>query len=106
MSSIGGMLGLQGQANYAASKAGQIALSKSLSKEVAKRKITINNVCPGFIATELLSDLDEDLVKEYKSQVPMKRFGTTAEVAHAVLFFASPDASYITGTTLDISGGL
>lgn len=106
MSSVGGKLGLPGQANYAASKAGQIALSLSVSKEVAKRNITINNVCPGFIETELLADLPEDQVKEYKSQVPMKRFGKVEEVAHAVLFFASKEASYITGTTVDVAGGL
>ncbi len=106
MSSVGGKLGLPGQANYAASKAGQIAMSLSVSKEVAKRNITINNVCPGFIETELLKDLPEDQVKEYKSQVPMKRFGKVEEVAHAVLFFASKEASYITGATLDIAGGL
>jgi 3-oxoacyl-[acyl-carrier protein] reductase len=106
MSSVGGKLGLPGQANYAASKAGQIALSLSVSKEVAKRNITINNICPGFIETELLKDLPEDQIKEYKSQVPMKRFGKVEEVAHAVLFFASKEASYITGTTLDIAGGL
>ena len=106
ISSVGGRLGLPGQANYAASKAGQEALSKSMSKEVAKRKITINNVCPGFIETELLSDLAPELVKEYKSQVPMKRFGTVDEVAHAVLFLASPNSSYITGTSIDVSGGI
>ncbi|MEE2671468.1 MAG: 3-oxoacyl-ACP reductase FabG [Bdellovibrionota bacterium] len=106
ISSIGGQLGLPGQANYAASKAGQIAISKSMSKEVAKRNITINNVLPGFIETELLSDLDPDLVKQYKSEVPMKRFGTTKEVAAAVKFLASSDASYITGACLEISGGL
>lgn len=106
MSSVGGKLGLPGQANYAASKAGQIALSLSVSKEVAKRNITINNVCPGFIDTELIKDLPEDQVKEYKAQVPMKRFGKVEEVAHAVLFFASKGASYITGSTLDIAGGL
>lgn len=106
ISSVGGKLGLPGQANYAASKAGQIAISKSISKEVGKRKITINNVCPGFIETELISDLPEDLVKEYKSTVPLKRFGTVDEVAHAVLFYASPNASYITGTSIDVSGGL
>lgn len=106
MSSVGGKLGLQGQANYAASKAGQIALSLSVSKEVAKRNITINNVCPGFIETELIGDLPEEQVKEYKSQVPMKRFGKVNEVAAAVLFFASKDASYITGATLDVAGGL
>jgi 3-oxoacyl-[acyl-carrier protein] reductase len=106
MSSVGGKLGLPGQANYAASKAGQIALSLSVAKEVAKRNITINNVCPGFIETELLSDLPEEQVKEYKAQVPMKRFGKVEEVAHAVLFFASKGSSYISGTTLDVSGGL
>jgi 3-oxoacyl-[acyl-carrier protein] reductase len=106
MSSVGGKLGLPGQANYAASKAGQIALSLSVSKEVAKRNITINNVCPGFIETELIADLPEEQVKEYKSQVPMKRFGKVSEVAHAVLFFASKDSSYITGTTIDVAGGL
>jgi 3-oxoacyl-[acyl-carrier protein] reductase len=106
MSSVGAKLGLPGQANYAASKAGQIALSLSVSKEVAKRNITINNVCPGFIETELLAGLEQEQVKEYKSQVPMKRFGKVDEVAHAVLFFSSKEASYITGSTLDIAGGL
>ena len=106
ISSIGGKLGLPGQANYAASKAGQIAISKSMSKEVAKRNITINNVLPGFIETELISDLDPELVKQYKAEVPMKRFGTTKEVAAAVKFLASADASYITGACLEISGGL
>ncbi len=106
MSSVGGKLGLPGQANYAASKAGQIAMSLSVSKEVAKRNITINNVCPGFIETELLAGLPEEQVKEYKSQVPMKRFGKVEEVAHAVLFFSSKQSSYITGATLDIAGGL
>lgn len=106
MSSVGGKLGLPGQANYAASKAGQIALSLSVSKEVAKRNITINNVCPGFIETELIADLPAEQVKDYKSQVPMKRFGKVEEVAHAVLFFASKEASYITGASLDIAGGL
>lgn len=106
ISSVGGSLGLSGQANYAASKAGQIALSKAVSKEVAKRKITINNVAPGFIETELISDLAEEQVKEYKKQVPMKRFGTTTEVANAVMFLASKEASYITGSTLEVTGGL
>ncbi|AUN98124.1 SDR family NAD(P)-dependent oxidoreductase [Bacteriovorax stolpii] len=106
MSSIGGSLGLPGQANYAASKAGQIAISKSLSKEVAKRGITVNNVCPGFIDTELLADLPEDQRKEYMKDVPMKRFGRVEEVASAVLFLASREASYITGASLEISGGL
>jgi len=106
MSSIGGALGLAGQANYAASKAGQIALSKSLSKEVGKKGITINNICPGFIETELIADLPADQVKEYKKQVPLKRFGKIEEVANAVLFLSSEESGYITGTTLEVSGGL
>lgn len=106
MSSIGGVLGLSGQANYAASKAGQIAMSKSLSKEVGKRGITINNILPGFIETELLSDLPTEMIKEYKKQVPLKRFGQVDEVAHCVLFLASEKAAYITGASLEVTGGL
>ena len=106
ISSIAAHMGISGQINYSASKAGQIAISKSLSKEVAKRKITINNVLPGFIETELITDLNEDLVKGYKATVPMKRFGTVDEVSHCVLFLASEQASYITGTSIEVSGGL
>jgi 3-oxoacyl-[acyl-carrier protein] reductase len=106
ISSIGGQLGLSGQANYAASKAGQVAISKVMSKELGKKKITVNNVAPGFIETELIADLPEDQVKEYKKQVPMKRFGRPEEVAFAVMFLASPEASYISGTTIEVSGGL
>ncbi len=106
MSSIGGTLGLPGQANYAASKAGQIAMTKAISKEVGKKGITINNVCPGFIDTELISDLPPEQIKEYKKSVPMKRFGTVDDVANAVLFLASDKASYITGTSIDVTGGL
>ncbi len=106
MSSIGGTIGLAGQANYAATKAGVVAMSKSLAKEVGKRGITVNNVCPGFIDTELIADLPSDQVEEYKKQVPLKRFGTVQEVAAAVLFLASKEASYITAASLDITGGL
>ena len=106
ISSPSGRLGIKGQANYAASKAGQVALAKTLAKEVAKRKITVNCVEPGFIETELIDDLPEELVKEYKAMVPLKRFGTPEEVAHAVLFLASREASYITATSLMVSGGL
>ncbi|WP_206611138.1 3-oxoacyl-ACP reductase FabG [Halobacteriovorax sp. HLS] len=106
MSSVGGSLGLAGQANYAASKAGQVALSKSLAKEVGKKGITINNICPGFIETELIADLPAEQVKEYKKQVPLRRFGKVEEVSNAVLFLSSEESGYITGTTLEISGGL
>ena len=101
-----GRFGFEGQGNYAASKAGQVGLMRSLAKEVAKRKITVNCVSPGFIATELIEDLPEDLAAAYKKSVPAKRFGTTDEVASAVLFLLSPKASYITGATLDVTGGL
>ena len=101
-----GHLGFAGQANYAASKAGQVGLMKSLSKEVGKRRITVNCVSPGFIATELLADLPEAQVKEYKKMVPSGRFGTPAEVAEAVLFLAGDRAAYINGAVLEVTGGL
>jgi 3-oxoacyl-[acyl-carrier protein] reductase len=106
ISSIASHMGLPGQTSYSATKAGQIAFAKSLSKEVAKRNITINNVCPGFIETDLVSDLPEALKKQYIDQIPMKRFGQAQDVAHAVAFFANPASSYISGTTLEVSGGL
>ena len=101
-----GHLGFAGQANYAASKAGQIGLMKSLAKEVAKRGITVNSVSPGFIATELIGDLSEAQVKEYKKMVPANRFGTPAEVAEAVMFLAGGRAAYINGAVLEVTGGL
>jgi 3-oxoacyl-[acyl-carrier protein] reductase len=106
ITSIGARLGLPGQGNYAASKAGQEALSKSWAKEVAKKGITVNNIAPGFIETDFISELPQDQLKEYKKTVPMKRFGKVQEVAHAALFLASADAAYITGSTLEIAGGL
>jgi len=99
-------LGFAGHANYAASKAGQIGMTKSLAKETARKKITVNCVSPGFIATDLLNDLSAEQVAAYKKLVPMRRFGTAKEVAYAVLFLAGPQASYITGTVLEVNGGL
>jgi 3-oxoacyl-[acyl-carrier protein] reductase len=99
-------LGFAGQANYAASKAGQIGLMRSLSKETARKKITVNCVSPGFIDTGLIADLPPELVEQYKKMVPMRRFGKANEVAEAVLFLASSKAAYITGSVLDINGGL
>jgi 3-oxoacyl-[acyl-carrier protein] reductase len=99
-------LGFAGQANYSASKAGQIGMMRSLSKETAKRKITVNCLSPGFIDTELLDDLSDEQLKEYKKVVPMRRFGKPTEVADAVLFLASDKAAYITGSVLDVNGGL
>jgi len=99
-------LGFAGQTNYGASKAGQIGLTRSLCKEVARKKITVNCVSPGFIDTELIADLSPEQVKAYKKTVPMRRFGKVEEVAAAVLFLASKEAAYISGSVLDINGGL
>ena len=99
-------MGFAGQTNYAASKAGQIGMMRSLSKETAKRKITVNCVSPGFIDTDLLEGLTADQLTQYKKLVPMKRFGKPDEVAAAVLFLAGEQASYISGTVLEVTGGL
>ncbi|RUM47035.1 MAG: beta-ketoacyl-ACP reductase, partial [Desulfocapsa sp.] len=99
-------LGIAGQCNYGASKAGQIGLTRSLCKEIARKKITVNCVSPGFIDTELIADLTAEQVKAYKKTIPMRRFGKVEEVAAAVLFLASKEASYISGAVLEINGGL
>lgn len=99
-------LGFAGQANYAAAKAGQLAMTRSLAKEVARKKITVNCVSPGFISTDFIKDLGEEQLAAYKKMVPMRRFGTPEEVADAVLFLAGTRAAYITGSELTISGGL
>lgn len=106
ITSPSGRLGFEGQANYAASKAGQVAFTKSLSKEVAKRGITVNCVSPGFIETEFIGDLTPDQAKAYRRSVPLRRFGRPEEVASAVLFLACRAAAYVTGATLDVTGGL
>jgi 3-oxoacyl-[acyl-carrier protein] reductase len=106
ITSPSGRFGFEGQANYAASKAGQIAMTRSLSKEVASRGITVNCVSPGFIETEFLADLPEKLRKEYLASIPLKRFGTPDEVAACVRFLASREAGYITGSVISVDGGL
>lgn len=106
VTSPAGSFGFAGQGNYAASKAGQVGLMRALCKEVAKRKITVNCVSPGFIDTELIADLPEALRKEYIATIPVKRFGSPEDVAYAVQCLAAKDASYITGTTLEVTGGL
>jgi len=101
-----GKFGFAGQANYAASKAGQVALVKSLSKEVATRKITVNCVSPGFIDTDFIADLTDEQKEAYRKQIPLKRFGSVEDVSTPVLFLASKNSAYITGSVLEVTGGL
>jgi 3-oxoacyl-[acyl-carrier protein] reductase len=106
ISSPSGIFGFAGQANYASSKAAQIAFTKSFSKEVAKKNITVNCVLPGFIDTQFISDLPEEQLKAYREQIPMKRFGAASELTDVVLLLASREASYITGAAFEVTGGL
>lgn len=106
ISSIVGLTGNAGQANYAASKAGIIAMSKSIAKEVASRNITVNCIAPGFIYTKMTEVLNEKQKEKISDNIPMKRMGTGEEIAAGVLFLASNEARYITGHVLNINGGL
>ncbi|MBM3775509.1 MAG: SDR family oxidoreductase, partial [Acidobacteria bacterium] len=95
-----------GQANYAASKAGLIGLTKSLAQELASRNITVNAVAPGFISTDMTAGLTEEQKQKLLAQIPLKRAGTPEEVAAAVRFLAGEEAGYITGHVLDVNGGM
>jgi 3-oxoacyl-[acyl-carrier protein] reductase len=106
MASVSGILGTAGQANYAASKAGVIALTKSMARELGGRNITINAVAPGFILTEMTEKLPANVKEAYIAQIALKRAGTPEDVAAAVHFLISPAAQYITGTVINVSGGL
>jgi 3-oxoacyl-[acyl-carrier protein] reductase len=106
ISSVSGLMGLAGQTNYAASKAGLIGLSKSLAKEVASRGITVNVVAPGFIETDMTAVLNEEIRKGALAQIPLARFGQPEEIAATVAFLAGPTAAYITGQVLAIDGGM
>lgn len=104
--SIIGHTGNKGQVNYSTSKSGIIGLHKSLALEVASKGITVNIVSPGFIKTDFIKMLNSIQYQKYLSQIPMKRLGTTKDIAHAVMFLASEKASYITGHTLHVNGGM
>jgi 3-oxoacyl-[acyl-carrier protein] reductase len=106
VSSLAGVAGNAGQANYSASKAGLIGLTKSLAKEVGSRNITVNAVAPGFIGTELTAGLPPELLERARQAAAIQRIGTPDDVAPAIVFLASPEASYITGQVLGIDGGL
>lgn len=106
VSSVAGVMGNPGQANYSAAKAGLIGLTKSLAREVGTRGITVNAVAPGFIDTEMTRTLPEAARAAAVAATPMQRLGTAAEVAEAIVFLASPGASYITGHVLHVDGGL
>jgi 3-oxoacyl-[acyl-carrier protein] reductase len=106
ISSVAAFMGNPGQANYGASKAGIVGLTKTLAKEYASRGITANAVAPGFIQTAMTDVLPEKVKEEVKKQVPLGRFGTVKDVADAVIFLASPDSGYITGQVIHVNGGM
>jgi 3-oxoacyl-[acyl-carrier protein] reductase len=106
VTSLSGEMGNAGQTNYAAAKAGVIGFSKSLAREIASRNVTVNCVAPGFIETDMTRELPEAQRAQYAQTVPLGRFGRAEEVAAAVGFLASPLAGYITGTTIDVNGGI
>jgi 3-oxoacyl-[acyl-carrier protein] reductase len=106
VSSISGLMGQVGQANYAASKAGLIALTKSTAREVASRNITANAVAPGYVPTELTANVSQEFKDYYMQITPLKRYGTADEVAAMIAFLCSPDAGYITGQTIAVDGGI
>lgn len=106
MASIIGVIGGPGQANYAASKGGMIAMTKSIAAEVASRGITANCIAPGFIKTPMTDVLSDDLKKAYLAQIPAGRFGEPDDIANACVFLASAEASYINGQTINVNGGM
>lgn len=106
ITSVVGLMGNAGQANYAASKAGVIGFTKSVAKEFAARGLTVNAVAPGFIETDMTDQLNDDVIEQYKKSIPLQRLGSADDVANTVLFLSSDLASYITGQVIQVDGGI
>lgn len=106
ISSVVGEMGNPGQANYCASKAGLLGLTKSVARELARRNVTVNAITPGFIVTDMTEALPEKTREELAAQIPLGRLGSAEDIAHAVVFLASDQAGYITGQTLGVNGGM
>jgi 3-oxoacyl-[acyl-carrier protein] reductase len=106
IASVVGVMGNPGQANYVASKAGLIGLTKTVARELASRNVTVNAVAPGFIETEMTEKLPENVRAQMLALIPQARFGTPEEVARAVAFLVSDDAAYITGQVIHVNGGM
>lgn len=106
ISSVSGILGNAGQANYSASKAGVIGLTKAVARELASRGINVNAIAPGFVATDMTDALTEEQKSQLKSQIPLARIGSTKDIANAALFLSSEMASYITGQVISVDGGM
>jgi 3-oxoacyl-[acyl-carrier protein] reductase len=106
MASVVGLHGNGGQANYSASKAGLVAVTKSLAQETASRGVRVNAVAPGYIATDMTAGLPDKVKEAFLERIPLKRMGTARDVANAVLFLASDESEYITGQVLPVDGGM
>ncbi len=106
ISSVTGIMGNAGQANYAAAKAGMIGFTKATAKEFAKRGVTVNVVAPGFIKTDMTAELSEEVQKGATALIPMQRFGEPADIAHAVAFLCADEAAYVTGQVFAVDGGM
>lgn len=106
MSSVSGLVGNPGQSNYSASKAGIIGFTQTVARELAKRKVTVNAICPGFIATDMAEALGPAIIEEAKKRIPAGRLGEASEIADAVLYLASDSAAYVTGQVLVVDGGM
>ena len=106
ISSVSGLMGNPGQVNYSSAKAGLSGFTKSLAKEVGSRGITVNSIAPGFIETDMTSYLDENAKEKLTQDIPLKRLGSVNDIAELAIFLASEDASYITGQTISVDGGL